>query len=257
MKTPVQLQPLPLPCDDNVAGPCPHKPADDRCASCVLDSSEYFFSLSLEMKRVLQEHLHFRSYERRTLLYREGRPCENLFILLAGEVKVYKSLPNGRQQIHKLAIVPGDLIACEDLYLDAHCSTAEAISPTNVCVLPKVQLQKIISHCQEISDTLMRAMARNLNAYIRHIANLGQKSAMERVASYLLFLRETHDERNLRSGELRESLTRTELAEMIGVTQRTLIRSLKKLESDKAIALKRDGFVILDRPSLEHLSAGA
>jgi CRP/FNR family transcriptional regulator len=253
----MELQPLTSPCDANIAGPCPHKPADDRCANCVLDSSEYFFSLSLEVKRALQEHLQFRSYERRTLLYREGRPCENLFILLAGEVKVYKSLANGRQQIHKLAIVPGDLIASEDLYLDAHCSTAEAISPTNVCVLPKAQLQKIIGRYQEIPDTLMRAMARNLNAYIRHIANLGQKNAMERVASYLLFLHETHHERNLRSEELRESLTRTELADMIGVTQRTLIRSLKKLENDETIALTRDGFVILDRTTLEHLSAGA
>ena len=56
---------------------------------------------------------------------------------------------------------------------------------------------------------------------------------------------------------MRESLTRTELADMIGVTQRTLIRSLKKLESDKVIALTRDGFVILDQKSLDYLSAGS
>jgi CRP/FNR family transcriptional regulator len=102
----------------------------------------------------------------------------------------------------------------------------------------------------------MRSMARNLNSYIRHIANLGQKNALERVASYLLFLHETHHERNLRSEELRESLTRTELADMIGVTQRTLIRSLKTLESEQAIVLTREGFLILDKKILEYLSAG-
>lgn len=245
-----------IPVGDNVAGPCPHKPADDRCLSCILDNSDYFSTLSLQAKRALQEFLQFKSFERRSLLYREGRSSDDLFILLSGEVKVYKSLPNGRQQIHKLAVIPGDLIACEDLYLDRYSSTAEAICTTNVCFLPKRHLQQIISRHQEIPDTLMRSMARNLNSYIRHIANLGQKNALERVASYLLFLHETHHERNLRSEELRESLTRTELADMIGVTQRTLIRSLKKLESEQAIVLTRDGFRILDKKTLEYLSAG-
>lgn len=252
MKSPIQKSCV----ESNVAGPCPHKPAEDRCETCILDSSDYFSTLNLEAKRALQEFLQFKSFDRHTLLYREGDPGENLFILLLGEVKVYKDLPNGRQQIHKLAIIPGDLIACEDIYLDKYSSTAEAISPVSVCFLPKAHLQTIIGRHQEIPDTLMRSMARNLNAYIRHIANLGQKNALERVASYLLFLHETHHERNLRSEVLRESLTRTELADMIGVTQRTLIRSLKKLESEKVIALVKDGFRILDQKALEYLSAG-
>lgn len=240
----------------NVAGPCPHKPVDERCMTCILDSSDYFCALSLEAKRALQEFLQFKFFDRRTLLYREGRRGENLFILLSGEVKIYKSLANGRQQIHKLANIPGDLIACEDLFLDKHSSTAEAISPASVCFLPKMQLQKIISRHPVIPDTLMRFMARDLNSYIRHIANLGQKNALERVASYLLFLHETHHERKLRSEMLRESLTRTELADMIGVTQRTLIRSLKSLETERVIALIKDGFLILDQKALENLSAG-
>src|SRR5574340_85577 len=243
--------------ESNIAGPCPHKPAAARCMKCILDSSDYFSALSLEVKRALQQFLLFKSYDCRTLLYREGGPGANLFILLSGEVKIYKSLPGGRQQIHKLANVPGDLIACEDLFLDKHSSTAEAISPTSVCFLPKIQLQKIISRHPVIPDTLMRFMARDLNSYIRHIANLGQKNALERAASYLLFLHETHHERKLRSETLRESLTRTELADMIGVTQRTLIRSLKSLETERVIALIKDGFLILNQKALENLSAGS
>lgn len=239
-----------------ITGPCTGKPEGERCRICILDSSDFFGSLNLEAKRALQEHLQFKDFAQRAVLYREGRPGEHLFILLEGEVKVYKSLANGRQQIHKLAVVPGDLIACEDMFLDKHSSTAEAIRPTHVCYLAKSRLQQVISKHPEIPDTLMRAMARNLNSYIRHVANLGQKNALERVASYLLFLHETHHERNLRSEVLRESLTRTELADMIGVTQRTLIRSLKKLESDGIISLIRDGFVIRDRKALDALSAG-
>lgn len=241
---------------DNIAGPCPHKPIEQRCFACILDTSDYFGELSIAAKRALQLGLQHKVYERRTRLYNEDEVSEYLFILISGEVKIYKSLPNGRQQIHKLAQIPGDLIACEDLFLETYNSTAEALSEAHVCYIRKAVLQQIMEQHREIVDTLMRSMARNLNAYIRHIANLGQKSAVEKIASYLVFLHQTHQERNLRSEVLIESLTRSELADMIGVTQRTLIRSLKELEAKNIISLAREGFIILDFNALNHLSAG-
>ena len=241
---------------NDIAGPCLHRPVAERCADCILDTSDYFIGLSVDDKRALQQVMEHRHYERRTRLYSENEPSEQLFILISGEVKVHKSLPNGKQQIHKLAQIPGDLMACEDLFLDKYNSTAESITPVEVCHLKKSSLLALMGQHREISNTLMHSMARNLNAYVRHIANLGQKSALEKVASYLIFLNETHEERNLRSEVLVESLTRSELADMIGVTQRTLIRSLKELEAKNIISLAKEGFVILDFTALDHLSAG-
>jgi len=240
----------------NIAGPCQHRLVRDGCVSCILDSSDYFIGLSVEAKRALQEVLQFKRYNRRTRLYREDDMSEQLFILISGEVKIHKSLPNGRQQIHKLAQIPGDLIACEDLFLDKYTSTSESITSIEVCILHKNNLLDLMERYSEISNTLIHSMARNLNAYICHIANLGQKSALEKVASYLVYLHVTHQERNLRSGVLVESLTRNELADMIGVTQRTLIRSLKELETKRIISLAKEGFIILDLTALEYLSEG-
>ncbi|SCZ57955.1 Crp/Fnr family transcriptional regulator [Thiohalomonas denitrificans] len=240
----------------NIAGPCQHRPIQQRCAECILDASDYFSGLSIGAKRDLQPALHYKQYDRRTALYRAGEPGEQLFVLISGEIKLYKSLPNGRHQIHKLAQIPGDLIACEDLYRDDYTSTAESITPLELCVLNRKDLFSLMERHGEISDTLMHSMARNLNAYINHIASLGQKSALERVASYIVFLHATHRERDLRGEVLVESLTRSELADMIGVTQRTLIRSLKELETRNIISLDKVGFTILDFSTLRHLSAG-
>jgi CRP-like cAMP-binding protein len=197
-----------------------------------------------------------RAIERRTRLYHEGQPSEHLFILVAGEIKVLRSLSNGHQQIHKLVAVPGDLVGCEDLYLDHYSSTAEAISEVRVCCLRKHELHALAERHPAILDTLMRSMARNLNAYVRHVADLGQKSAIERVASYLVFLAATHTERNLCRHQLRESLTRAELADLLGVTPRTLIRSLKGLEQAGLLSLTREGFVIRDHVALADLGSG-
>lgn len=240
-----------------VAGPCRHKPLEQRCLACILDTSDYFRGLRLGAKLALQQHLQRMVFSHREPLYREGEPSERLFILMTGEVKVYKSLSDGRQQIHKLALVPGDLIACEDLYLDRYSSGAEAIGAVMTCCVRKGDFMSALAQHHEIGDTMMRTMARNLNSYIRHIANLGQKRAIERVAAYLVFLRETHEARALDNELLNQSLSRAELADMLGVTQRTLIRSLKTLETRKVISLARGGFGIRDLNALVRLADGA
>lgn len=236
------------------AGPCRHKPEAERCLTRILDSSDYFSSLTVNAKTALQLGLKRKHFERKGMLYNCGKKSNNLYILLTGEIKVYKSLADGRQQIHKIASIPGDLIACEDLFLDTYSSTAEAINEASVCYLEKSHLQEASNSHREIPDAMMRAMARHLNSYIRHIANLGNKNALERVASYLIFLYETHHKRKLRLDILAESLTRVELGDMLGITQRTLIRSLKTLEEKKIISLTRDGFIIHDMKSLVQIA---
>lgn len=236
------------------AGPCRHKPREERCLTCILDSSEYFRGIPIETKLALQKGLHRKEYGRREKLYFEGGRGQYIYILVSGEVKVYKSLSNGRQQIHKIVSIPGDLLGCEDMFLEATSSTAEAIDTTSVCCLKiGFLLDTMSGHC-ELSNILMRAMSRNLNAYIRHIANLGGKNALARVASYLYYLHETHRERGWHLDMLPASLTRVELADMLSITQRTLIRSLKSLEAGGIISIVRDGFVIADVDGLVRIA---
>jgi CRP-like cAMP-binding protein len=221
-----------------------------------MDTSYYFADLSIEAKRDLQLSLSLGKFDKKQPLYKEGDSCRHLYILLSGEVKVYKTLPNGKQQIHKLVQIPGDLIACEDLYLDTHGSSAEALNDVTVCHLKCDDLRNSTERYKEISDALMQAMSRDLNSYIRHIANLGQKNALQRLASYLVFLCDTHEKRHLKNCHLEDLLSRIELADMLGVTQRTLIRSIKQLESDGRININRQGFSILDLPALKSISSG-
>lgn len=241
---------------NNHAGPCRHKPAWDRCSSCILDDSSYFAALPMDAKLTLQPGMQLKSFPRHTALYHEGGHDNHLYILVSGEIKVYKSTVDGRQQIHKIASIPGDLVACEDLFLGASSSTAEAISDTTVCFMRRDFLKEATTKFPEISDVMMQAMARNLNAYIRHIANLGSKNAESRVASYLVFQHETHKRREDHLNFLADSLTRVEMAEMLGMTQRTLIRSLKNLTQRGAISIAKEGFMILDMAVLTRLAEG-
>ncbi|MDH5485708.1 MAG: Crp/Fnr family transcriptional regulator, partial [Gammaproteobacteria bacterium] len=122
--------------------------------------------------------------------------------------------------------------------------------------IKRQDLHMCASHYKEISDALMHAMSRNLNSYIRHIANLSQKNAIERVSSYLVFLYNTHPNHEIEHNCINDSLSRVELAEMLGITQRTLIRCLNKLKQDNYITINRHGFSIHDIDTLENISSG-
>lgn len=240
----------------NIVGPCKDVRAAQQCGMCILDTSVYFASLSLGAKLAVQEVLSFRRFNRRDIIYTEGSPNKFLYILISGEVKLYKSLSQGRQQTHKLVSIPGDLIGCEDFFLDTHFSAAETIEDSIMCAARRDALLRVIGQDAEVSKTLMHAMARTLHFYIRHISNLGQKRSVERVASYLVLLSQTHQARNLHNDLVARSLTRLELADMLGITQRTLIRSLKELEDASLISRARGGFAILDLDALVEISDG-
>lgn len=239
-----------------IAGPCRIKPEDGRCLSCILDNSDYFTGLSIDAKIALQHSMQLKTFKRHAVLYREGGRNNHLYILISGEVTVGKSTVDGRQQIHKIVSIPGDLIACEDLFLKTSSSTSTAIADTSIACIRRDFMHAVSADYPEIMDTIMQAMARNLNAYIRSIANLAARNAESRLATYLFFQHDTHTQGKAQLNFLAESLTRVEMADMLGMTQRTLLRSLKKLEQKKIISTAKSGFVILDPAQLGRIAEG-
>jgi CRP/FNR family transcriptional regulator len=239
-----------------MAGPCRQTQGGEKCASCILDTTEYFKGLSLAAKRELQAMMRLSRFARHEMLHAEGQPAERFCILMHGEAKEFRALPDGRHQIHKLAVIPGEVIGCQDMFLETYGSSVEAITPVTACCLKRQDLLAGIARYPEVGLAMLRTMARDLNACIRHIANLGQKQAVERLAAYLVYLQETQAGRVLDHGVLSEALSRMELADLLGMTPRTLIRSLRDLEHRRIISLARGGFVIRSPKELERLGAG-
>ncbi len=239
----------------NYAGPCLlHNHNNHPCDICILDASSYFKDLKKQTKIELQSYLRLKKFNKKDILYKENDKDRHLFILIEGEVKVYKTVKSNKQQIHKLVQIPGDLIACEDLFLSAHGSTAVAIQDTRVCYINVADFKCCSDKHKEINDSLMQAMSRTLNAYIRHISNLGQKSAMQKVASYLVYLYELHSHRRPEDTLVKDSLSRTELADMLGITQRTLIQCLKVLAERSIITISTKAYRIDDIDAIKRIS---
>src|SRR5579884_275179 len=65
---------------------------------------DYFAALPDEDFREVAGHLHLRRYTAGQLVMLEGEPCEGLYVVRQGRVRVYKMSPAGKEQV--LRIIP-------------------------------------------------------------------------------------------------------------------------------------------------------
>jgi CRP/FNR family transcriptional regulator len=196
-----------------------------------------------------------RRVEGKELVFAEGDPASHVYRIETGAVSLYRLLPDGRRQVLGFAY-PGDLIG-----LGAegqHMMNAQAIKPTRLRSMPLAALRQSLAGDPMLGFRLYEAVARELAATRDLMLTTGQRSAMERVAGFLLAL-SRRNERNGQSPACVElPMTRTDIGDFLGLTIETVSRTLTRLRSLRLISLPESHRIeLLDIDRLECLAEGA
>jgi CRP-like cAMP-binding protein len=168
-------------------------------------------------------------YKRGSIIYREGSRINGCYCIQKGIIKVYKTGIDGKEQIIRFART-GDIIGFRSvLSNELACTTAEVLDEASLCYI--LQLT-----CKELGEA---------NAYITDIA---QKTVRERLAEILIHLKNDFglDENNI----LQISLTREELANIVGTATESVIRLLSEFKQDQLIELNGRKIRIQDEAGL-------
>jgi CRP-like cAMP-binding protein len=175
-----------------------------------------------------------RSLEAHEPLVHEGDDTCYFYEVLEGVVSSYKIFADGRRQIISFAF-PGDLIGFS--HGDAYRYDCEAISPSRVRAIPKTSLLRSIRERPEIGEKLLALAALEVAHVENHSINLGRKSAIERIASFLVSLVERAGYSDANSVTMQLPMTRLDMADLLGLTIETVSRSLTKLRARNIIEL--------------------
>ena len=195
-----------------------------------------------------------RRVEAKEFVFAEGDPTTHVYRIETGAVALYRVLPDGRRQVMGFAY-PGDLIG-----LGAegeHVMNAQAIKPTRLRSLAVSALRRSAARDPMLGFKLYEALARELAATRDLMLTTGQRSAMERVAAFLL----AFSRRNERNGQdptcFELPMTRTDIGDFLGLTIETVSRTLSKLRLLGLIGLPQSHRVkVLDLGRLESLAGG-
>jgi CRP-like cAMP-binding protein len=115
----------------------------------------------------------------RTLIFLEGDNAESVFRVADGLVMLYKLLPDGRRQVVEL--LGGDDVFGFSRFPVRDCS-AETLMATNWVVFDRNYVERSPALAREWNARLYAQLC----ALHEHVMLLGRKSAMERVASFLI-----------------------------------------------------------------------
>lgn len=223
------------------------------CMACPVRSNSFCDAVPMSDLDSLGKARRLIRFNRRQTIVCEGTPATALFSIVSGVVKLYRSLADGRTQITGFRF-PGEFFAAP--HSGRYTTTVEALTSVEACCFPRSRLNRLSQRFPEIQANLIEMNHQHLAAAENQIFLLGRKTAREKVASFLLWYREKLDQEKM-SQDRRMSLpmTRTEVADFLGLTTETVSRVLTGLAREKMLAIdKSHSITLLDVASLRRAS---
>jgi CRP-like cAMP-binding protein len=213
-----------------------------------LKSFDIFKGLTDAELESLSQNLVCKSHKRGSIIYNEGSRINGSYVVTSGVLKIYKTGFDGKEQIIRFA-KKGDLIGFRSVLSDElACTTARVIQDAVLCYLPGDVMTSLIKGNPEFAMSLMRLTCRELGESNKFLTDIAQKTVRERLAEVLLLLMDTFDLDEEHT--LNISLTREELANMVGTATESVIRLLSEFKADKLIELNGRKIRLLNIPRL-------
>ncbi len=201
---------------------------------------------------MLKTYLREKNFEKGEILLSEGAPCERVFIVESGRIKLFRMTSSGREQILE-TLGPGDTCACNPGSAEWFCNaTAQAVEPSKVWFLFRDQYLRLVQTKSETSHALNLIFAAKLKCFGSLIEEVSLKDTKKRVVKFLLDMQEAAGT-SAAKDVLPVPFTREELAQRIGAARETVARHLHQLKRAKLIAIKPHQIIILDRKGLQKL----
>lgn len=187
-------------------------------------------------------------------IVREGDPPGVIRVLMKGWACRYKLLGDGRRQIVSF-FLPGDIFDLNMFVLKKMDHSIRALSPVQYVSLSHVEFERLTFGHPRILQALWWETLVNAAIQREWTVNLGQRSALERLAHLLCELHVRLKVIGLVSGKTCEfPITQVEIADTLGLTAVHVSRTLKQLRGQGLIRLSGSQLEILDFEGLCHVA---
>ncbi len=220
---------------------------------CHIKENALFTGLNARQLDAFKDVVVISSHRKREVIFMEGDECTGLYIIRTGRVKILRSSSQGKEQIIKI-LNPGDLLGFEVFYDGkVYKNTAVAMEECELCYVDKNMFFQILEKEPSVAKKLILAMGEELNHAYERIGNLGLLNAREKLAHLLCTLAQEYGVKSDGGVKLNLTLSRLEIAELLGITQETSIRLLKSFKEDGILDIRRKEIIIKSLGKLKQL----
>lgn len=211
----------------------------------LLKSIRFFAGLSPATVTELADCASTQTHAAGTILQIEGEECACAVFVIRGAVRVYRSAPNGREQVLQ-NLGPGMQFNTIPVITSQPVLKASARALTDVTLLniPAGDFQRIMKNHADFAAAVASDLARRLEHMTGLVEDLSLRSVRGRLARFLL---EQAD-----NGEISAQWTQDEIAARLGTVRDVIGRTLRGFMDTGLI--RRDGsrLLLIDRTGLEN-----
>ncbi len=212
-----------------------------------LRSVPYFTALSAEEIKRIENQVLERSFAKGEILFLEGEPCHGLYVVKSGRVRIFKSSPEGREQVLLIAR-QGDSFNDVPVFDGGpNPASASALEPSTVYVIPVESLLSLVADCPA-AQAIIKLFAARLRHLITVVEDLSFRSVVSRLAKMLLDLAVIEG-----GSSPIPRLTQDEMATIVGSVRDVIGRALRTLEKTGAIKVEGQRILVIDPEKLRRM----
>ena len=225
---------------------------DTDLARATLKRVAIFSGLSEEELAFVLPRLTPRRFQIGEIIFTEGDACSGLYIVQAGNVRIFKTSAGGREQV--LAIDgPGSSIAELPVFDGGNYpASAQAVSESTLLFFSRQDFHALCLQHPHVALKVLRVIGGRLRRLVGIIEELSFTTVRHRLIALLLRMAKTEGTRNGEGIVLTLPANNTELAAQIGTVRELVSRNLSRLQSEDLIELEDRTLRI---PSLKKLEA--
>jgi CRP/FNR family transcriptional regulator len=232
------------------AGAAPECGHRRDCAACEIRPISVCSALERDELHDLEALSRLARFDARATVFSQGEPADNVFNITSGMVRLYKLLPDGRRQIVGFAL-PGDFLGLA--LMERYGVSADAVTEVTACRFPRVAFTAYIDTKPHLLRRLHAFASHELSLAQEQMVLLGRRSATERLAAFLVGLRDRLARLGHHSATLPLPMSRQDIADFLGLTIETVSRTITKLARSRILLVVRMASVFsslnVSRPS--------
>ncbi len=186
-------------------------------------------------------------------IFHAGQQFEYIYAVRAGSFVNTSTSSDGVEQITGF-FLPGEIIGLDSIHSGTHPSSAKALETSSVCAIPFEKLEGLSTQIPALQKQMFRIMSQEIQSEHDLMMLLGNKSADERLAAFLINLSHRFKQRGLSSTQFRLTMTRSQIGRYLGLAVETVSRLLTKFASQNLIEVADKEIKIIDIRSLSSLA---
>jgi CRP/FNR family transcriptional regulator, anaerobic regulatory protein len=186
------------------------------------------------------------------LLFENGETFTSLYAIRTGFFKTSVASEDGREQVTGFQMA-GEIIGLDGIVQDRHTCSAEALEDSEVCVMPFDHIEDLSREFPVLQKHVHKIMSREIVRENGMMMLLGNMSAEERLANFLVNLIQRLFARGQSQSEFILRMSREEIGSYLGLKLETVSRAFSKYSDDGIIEVKQKHIKILNPDALKQI----